>query len=59
MKSSMKDRVKGRMHEAKGKAKEVIGRVKKDPDMETEGRVQKAAGKVRRKIGEAKRVFEE
>lgn len=59
MKSSTKDRVKGRMHEAKGKAKEVIGRMKKNPDMETEGRIQKAAGTVRRKIGEAKRVFEE
>jgi uncharacterized protein YjbJ (UPF0337 family) len=40
-----KDQVKGRVEEAKGKAKEVAGKLMDDEAMEVEGNVQKNVGK--------------
>ena len=57
MKSSMKDRVKGRMSEAKGKVKEKIGKAARDPEMRDRGTAEKVGGKVQRKVGEIKKVF--
>ena len=57
MKSSMKDKVKGTFHEAKGKAKEVAGKVSDNPRLEAEGKGEKIAGKVQRKIGQVKKVL--
>ncbi len=57
MKESTKDRVKGRIEEAKGKVKEEAGRITRDPDLEDEGTVEKAGGKIQRKVGEIKKVF--
>ena len=57
MKSSTKDRVKGRADEAKGKIKEKAGRALGNPRMEDEGTAGRAGGKIQRKIGEVKKVF--
>jgi len=57
MKSSTKDRVKGRVSEAKGKVKEEVGKAKRDPDMRDRGTAEKVDGKVQRKVGEIKKVF--
>jgi uncharacterized protein YjbJ (UPF0337 family) len=57
MKSSTKDRAKGRMKEAKGKLKEKAGRATRDPDLQDRGRVENIAGKAQRKIGEVEKVF--
>ena len=57
MKSSMKDKVKGTFHEAKGKAKEVAGKVSDNPRLEAEGKGEKIAGKAQRKIGQVKKVL--
>jgi uncharacterized protein YjbJ (UPF0337 family) len=57
MKSSTKDRVKGRADEAKGKIKEKAGRALGNPRMEDEGTAERAGGKIQRKIGEVKKVF--
>ena len=59
MKSSTKDRTKGRINEAKGKLKEKAGRAIGNPDMEDQGAAEKVGGKIQRKIGEVKRVFED
>ena len=59
MKSSTKDRVKGRLNEAKGKVKEEAGRATGDPDMQDRGTAEKIGGKVQRKVGEIKKVFGE
>ena len=57
MKSSMKDKVKGTFHEAKGKAREMAGKVSDDPKLEARGKAEKIAGKAQKKIGEVKKVL--
>jgi uncharacterized protein YjbJ (UPF0337 family) len=49
-----KDQVKGRAEEAKGKVKEVIGRVFGNKDLEVKGNIQKNVGAVQALVGDAK-----
>jgi len=58
MKSSMKDKVKGTFHEAKGKVKELVGEITDNPKLEAEGKAEKIAGKAQEKIGKVKKVLE-
>ena len=46
-----KDRVEGAMHQAKGKVKEVAGKVTGDAKTEAEGKTEKTAGKVQNAVG--------
>jgi len=48
------DQIKGRAEEAKGKIKEVAGRVVDNPDLEAEGDADQVAGKVQKTYGDAK-----
>lgn len=57
MKSSMKDKVKGTLHEAKGKAKEMAGEITDNPKLEAEGKAENISGKVQEKIGQVKKVL--
>ena len=57
MKSSMKDKVEGTFHEAKGKIKEVAEEITDNPNLEVEGKSEKIAGKVQEKIGQVKKVL--
>jgi uncharacterized protein YjbJ (UPF0337 family) len=57
MKSSTKDRAKGRAKEAVGKMKEKAGRATGNPRMQDRGTSEKVGGKVQRKVGEVKKVF--
>jgi len=57
MKSSTKDKVKGTLHEAKGKAKEMAGKITDNPKLEAEGKAEKIAGKVQEKVGEVKKIL--
>jgi len=57
MKSSMKDKVKGTLHEAKGKAKEMAGEITDNPKLEAEGKAENIAGKVQVKLGQVKKVM--
>ena len=58
MTTSTTDKVKGKVHEVKGKAKEAVGRVTNDPDLEAEGQGEKMAGKIQKRVGQIKEVFE-
>lgn len=58
MNSSTKDVAKGKLHQAKGKAKEKLGRIAGKPEMENEGRDEHDIGKVQEKMGQVERVFE-
>jgi uncharacterized protein YjbJ (UPF0337 family) len=58
MNDSKTDKIKGTVHEAKGKIKEKVGQVINDPDLTAEGQDENIAGKVQKKVGEVKRVFE-
>jgi uncharacterized protein YjbJ (UPF0337 family) len=50
-----KDQVKGRIDIAKGKVKEVAGKVTGNKDLELKGKMQNAGGKVREGYGDMKR----
>ena len=46
-----KDRIKGSAEQAKGKIKEVAGKMTGDAKLESEGKADKAAGKIRNAVG--------
>ena len=46
-----KDRIEGSLEQAKGKVKEVAGKVTGDAKLESEGKADKVAGKVQNAIG--------
>ncbi|HZR38220.1 MAG TPA: CsbD family protein [Nevskia sp.] len=48
------DQVKGDIKQAKGKVKEVAGRIFGDKSLENKGRIQNAAGKVQKSYGNLK-----
>ena len=58
MTNSTQDRVEGKFHEMKGKAKEKVGQVTNNPNLKEEGQDEKVAGKVQKKIGDVEKVFE-
>ena len=58
MKSSTKDKIKGRAAQAKGVVKEKAGRATNNRDMEDRGTVEKAGGAIRNKVGDVKKVFD-
>ena len=57
MKSSTKNQVEGKFHKAKGKLKEIAGKLSIKPKLEAEGKDEEIAGKVQEKIGQVKKVF--
>ena len=57
MKSGAQDQVEGKYHSAKGKLKEIAGKISDNQKMETEGIGEKLAGKVQVKIGQVKKVL--
>jgi uncharacterized protein YjbJ (UPF0337 family) len=59
MKDSIKDKIEGKVHEAKGALKETAGKATDNPDLETEGAAEKIGGKVQKKIGDIEKVFEQ
>ena len=54
-----KEQVKGRIEEATGKAKEVVGEILDDDALEAEGNIQKHVGKVRAGVGDLKEDVKE
>jgi len=57
MKSSNRDKVEGTFHQAKGKVKEMAGKIADNPKLQAKGKAEKMAGKVQEKIGQVKRVL--
>ena len=58
MKDSIKDKVEGAVHDAKGSLKEKVGRATDNPDLEAEGQDEKIGGKIQKKVGDIEKVFE-
>jgi uncharacterized protein YjbJ (UPF0337 family) len=56
MKSSTQDNAEGKMHQVKGKIKEIAGKVIMNPDLEAEGKDENLDGKAQEKIGDIKKV---
>jgi len=57
MKSSSQDKVEGTFHEAKGKLKEMAGKITDNPKLQASGVGERIAGKVQGKLGEVKKVL--
>ena len=57
MKSSIRGKTEGTFHEAKGKVKEMAGKITDNPQLEAKGKVEKIAGKVQEKVGQVKKVL--
>jgi uncharacterized protein YjbJ (UPF0337 family) len=57
MKSSIRDKAEGAMHQVKGTVKEAAGKLSNNRKLEAEGTVEKVAGKAQSKVGEVKKVF--
>jgi uncharacterized protein YjbJ (UPF0337 family) len=57
MKSSTKDKAEGKFHEAKGKVKEIAGKIADNPKLEARGTGEKIAGNIQEKIGQVEKVL--
>ena len=57
MKSSTKDKAKGKFDQVKGNIKEFAGKHSNDSELEAEGKVEKTKGKVQEKIGQAEKAL--
>ena len=57
MKSGTQDQAEGMFHKAKGKLKEVAGKLGKNSELEAEGKGENIGGKVQEKIGQVKKVL--
>ena len=56
MKSSTRDEAEGKLHQVKGKIKEISGKVSMNPDWGVEGKDEIFAGKAQEKIGQIEKV---
>ena len=56
MKSSTRDEAEGKLHQVKGKIKEIAGKVIVNPDLEAEGKDENLDGIAQEKIGQIKKV---
>jgi uncharacterized protein YjbJ (UPF0337 family) len=56
MKRSIKDQTAGKFHEAKGKIKEVAGKLIQNTELEAEGKGEKIGGIVQNKVGQIEKV---
>lgn len=59
MKSSTKDNAEGKLHKVKGKAKETVGKIVGNCDLEAQGRIENVQGKIQEKRGQIKKVLGE
>jgi uncharacterized protein YjbJ (UPF0337 family) len=59
MKNSTRNQAKGKMREMKGRVKEGYGVATDNPDLEGRGKGEKIAGKLQKKAGEIQQVFED
>ena len=57
MKSSTKDQVEGKFHEATGSIKELAGKLTNNNKLQAEGTVEKVSGKIQDKIGQFNKVL--
>ncbi len=57
MASAEKDKLKGALHQAKGKVKEIAGKITDNPKLKAKGVAEKLAGKAQQKLGQIKTVI--
>ena len=57
MKPSTKNDAEGKMHQAKGKIKETVGKAVGNRDLEAEGKVENLDGKIQEKLSQVEKVL--
>jgi uncharacterized protein YjbJ (UPF0337 family) len=57
MPNSTKQELEGKLHEARGATKEEVGKITKDPKLESEGRTEKVAGIVQKTLGKVEKAL--
>jgi len=57
MKSSIRDKMEGRLREVKGKVWQIVGKISDNPRLEAKGTGEKIAGNIQEKIGQVKKVL--
>ncbi|HWE51038.1 MAG TPA: CsbD family protein [Bryobacteraceae bacterium] len=57
MRKSTRQQIEGDRHDAKGTAKEAVGKLTHDPDLEAKGRTEKIAGIVQKKLGKLQKMI--
>jgi uncharacterized protein YjbJ (UPF0337 family) len=57
MKSSIRDKTEGKLHEMKGKVRQIAGKLSNNPKLEAKCTGENAAGNVQEKIGQIKKVL--
>ena len=57
MSSSEKDKLKGMFHQAKGKVKEIAGKVTDNPKLRAKGKTENLTGQAQEKVGQVKKVL--
>ncbi len=57
MKSSITDHAEGKMHQAKGKVKEIVGKAVGNRGLESKGKDENFVGKAQEKLGQVKKVI--
>jgi uncharacterized protein YjbJ (UPF0337 family) len=58
MRSSTRNEIAGKIHEAKGAIKQKVGRLTNDADLQAEGIGEKIGGKIQKKIGQVEKAVE-
>ena len=58
MNESTKDKIEGKIDQAKGAVKEKAGEAIGNPDLQDRGTAEKVGGKIQEKVGDIKKVFE-
>ena len=56
MKSGQRDNMEGKYHQAKGKIKEIAGKIIMNPDLEGDGKDENRIGQLQDKVGDVKKV---
>jgi len=56
MKQSTKNNVEGKMHQVKGKTKEIAGKIMDDHELEAEGKLETLGGKAQEKVGQVEKI---
>lgn len=57
LKSSTRDKAEGALHQAKGSAKEITGKICNNAKLQYKGSTEKIAGKVQSKLGQVKKAI--
>jgi uncharacterized protein YjbJ (UPF0337 family) len=56
VKSSTTDKAEGKMHQLKGKSKQILGKIVKNRELEAEGKAENLDGNVQEEIGNFKKL---